>query len=142
MAGKADYKKLGAAWGRKERKHEDLRSKTDKTALENASDSKPRHKKKSRKKKVARSDHKHLYKELVLVKTITSYGNPYFRIRKRCTVCGKIKDEKLNSPLNKMTEETKVVFENGIELIRYLTEEEIVARYGNLPVVIRDESTM
>ena len=136
MAGKSDYKKLGSEWGRKARKNEDLRAKTAKTALENAADSGSKHKKKAIKKKTVRSDHKHLYKELVLVK----FGTHYM-FRKRCTICGKLREEKFNSTLNRMSNETKVVFENGIQRVRYLTAEELMAKYGEVPLVVYDEST-
>jgi hypothetical protein len=52
----------------------------------------PKHRKRKKKKTPKKSDHKHLYKD-VLIKRTTSSGEDYYSAT-QCTICGKIGKER------------------------------------------------
>ena len=52
----------------------------------------PTYRKKKPKKKVSRSDHKHLYRKAIFTIKSDYTHRVYFKPGKYCTICGKIKD--------------------------------------------------
>lgn len=80
----------------------------------------PKHRKQKKKKSPKKSDHKHIYKDEVLIKN--SRGRFYFA--KRCIHCGKVGEEKYF--------ETKK--EKGRWVIM-LNQDEIKEKYKHLPII-------
>lgn len=81
-----------------------------------------KYKKKARK-TVNKSNHKHIYED-VLVTSINN-GHQYLYLGKRCSICGKTKQETMF-----LSERDK---ETGF--YRMLHNDEILKKYGNLPKV-------
>ena len=89
-------------------------------------------KKPSNKSKSAnKSKHKHDYEYVLCHYTVSGYS--FYVIQRRCRVCGKITSN--DDPAYYLSD---VIMINGQKFYRHLTQEEILKKYKNLPIVERD----
>ena len=138
MPEKSRYKKVPGIWARKQKKETGYRTRINDDALNNATEKEMPYKKKKSKKKNTRSDHKHLYNDLVLIKIINSrYMHVSYEIEPRCSICG-VRESKTWTNYEKYPLYTKYKGPNGDIGIRSLTEEEIQEKYGPLRIEKRE----
>lgn len=93
--------------------------------LDKFDDSIPRHKKKASKKKVNKSDHKHIYDKEVLIKSNSAFDKHHYSHAKICSLCNKVGEEKFF-----ISEKIE-----GSNYYRMLTANEVLEKYKNLEII-------